>query len=169
MGIFPNPGQDVYFIIAPYFKSVSFRSPLGNNTATIRVENFDPTYRAIYIQNATLNGQPYTKNWITHEFFVNGGELVLNVGSRESTWGTRVEDVPPSLGEYPAFNWNITGLGSLMSIGASSPRAKSKGREGHHVTKGGGETTIVVRRRAVEAGPEIHKYWAAKYFSELDT
>ncbi|KAM7207315.1 Glycosyl hydrolase family 92 domain containing protein [Naviculisporaceae sp. PSN 640] len=52
----------------------------------------------IYIQRAWLNGRPYTKNWITHEFFVKGGLLELEVGEEESDWGTREEDLPPS---YP--------------------------------------------------------------------
>ncbi|KAK4217244.1 glycosyl hydrolase family 92-domain-containing protein [Rhypophila decipiens] len=52
----------------------------------------------IYIQRAWLNGRPYTKNWITHDFFLNGGLLELEVGEEESDWGTREEDLPPS---YP--------------------------------------------------------------------
>jgi putative alpha-1,2-mannosidase len=44
-----------------------------------------------------LDGAPYTKNWIGHEFFVDGGVLELSLGSSESAWGTRYEDLPPSL------------------------------------------------------------------------
>jgi len=28
----------------------------------------------------------------------------VNVGPKESLWGTRIEDLPPSLGDYPPFN-----------------------------------------------------------------
>lgn len=97
MGIFPNAGQNVYLIVPPFFQSVSVTNPLTNNTATITNINFDPTYQNIYIQNATLDGEPYTKNWITHDFFMNGGTLELTLGPMESTWGTGQEDVPPSL------------------------------------------------------------------------
>ncbi|KAF9631034.1 Six-hairpin glycosidase-like protein [Lasiodiplodia theobromae] len=96
MGLFPNPGQNVYLIIPPYFPSVQVRHPLTNRTATIRTENFDSAYVNVFIQNATLNGEPYTKNWIGHEFFTQGGELVLTLGSEESSWGRAVEDRPPS-------------------------------------------------------------------------
>lgn len=96
MGLFPNPGQNVYFIIPPYFPRMQVRHPVTNRTATIRADNFDAAYSNIYIQNATLNGEPYTKNWIGHEFFTQGGELVLTLGSEESQWGTAVEDRPPS-------------------------------------------------------------------------
>ncbi|KOS19829.1 putative glycosidase [Escovopsis weberi] len=100
MGLFPNPGQDVYLIIPPYFESVKYTSPLTGRTSTIRNINFDPTYRNIFIQNATLDGQPYTRNWIDHSFFTEGRELVLTLGPEESAWGTRVEDLPPSLTSY---------------------------------------------------------------------
>ncbi|KAF1952718.1 family 92 glycoside hydrolase [Byssothecium circinans] len=103
MGLFPNPGQNVYLITPPFFESVSIKSPLSGQTATIRNVNFDPTYAAIYIQSATLDGEPYTKNWIDHSFFTEGKELVLTLGRNESSWGTRVEDLPPSLGEYVGF------------------------------------------------------------------
>ena len=52
----------------------------------------------IYIQSATVNGEAYTKNYITHSFFLEGGVLELTLGANESTtWGTGQEDVPPSL------------------------------------------------------------------------
>jgi putative alpha-1,2-mannosidase len=62
VGLFPNPGQDVYLIIPPYFESVSITSQVTGETATIKNVNFDPSYTNIYIQSATLDGQPYTKN-----------------------------------------------------------------------------------------------------------
>jgi len=97
IGLFPNPGQNVYFIIPPFFPSVSITSPVTNKTATIRNVNFDKDYKRIYIQSATLNGAPYTRNWIGHEFFTQGWTLELVLGEKESGWGTRAEDVPPSL------------------------------------------------------------------------
>ncbi|KAI9711856.1 MAG: hypothetical protein M1820_002001 [Bogoriella megaspora] len=97
IGLFPNPGQNVYLISAPFFESVSITYPGTNHTSTIRNTNFDPTYTNVYIQNATLNGKPYTKNWIGHEFFTQGMTLELTLGSNESSWGTADEDLPPSL------------------------------------------------------------------------
>jgi putative alpha-1,2-mannosidase len=99
MGLFPNPGQNVYFITPPFFESVSVTSPLTNKTATIRNENFDKEYKNIYIQSVKLNGQNYTKNWIGHEFFTQGWTLDLVLGEKESAWGTRKEDRPPSMSD----------------------------------------------------------------------
>ncbi|RKF57504.1 putative secreted glycosidase [Erysiphe neolycopersici] len=108
IGLFPNPGQNVYLIIPPFFRSISITSPLTGKTATVKNINFDPEYKNIYIQSATLNGEIYTKNWIDHSFFTEGKELVLTLGSKESSWGTAIKDLPPSLGEYQGFqNFNI--------------------------------------------------------------
>jgi putative alpha-1,2-mannosidase len=104
MGLFPNPGQNVYLITPPFFERVSIKSPLTGKTAVIRNMNFDPSYEAIYIQSATLDGVPYMKNWIDHSFFTEGKELVLTLGRNESAWGARVQDLPPSLSEYVGFN-----------------------------------------------------------------
>ncbi|KJZ77709.1 hypothetical protein HIM_02886 [Hirsutella minnesotensis 3608] len=97
MGLFPNAGQNVYFITSPFFESVNITSPATKKTATIRTVNFDPSYKNIYIQSATLNGKPYTKNWIDHTFFTDGKELVLTLGNNESAWGTALQDLPFSL------------------------------------------------------------------------
>jgi putative alpha-1,2-mannosidase len=44
---------------------------------------FDPSYENIYVQNATLNGQPYTRNWIGHEFSTDGKVLELHLVDAE--------------------------------------------------------------------------------------
>ncbi|KAE8353870.1 glycosyl hydrolase family 92-domain-containing protein [Aspergillus coremiiformis] len=97
MGLFPNPGQDVYLIIAPFFEAVHITHPTTNKTATIRNINFDHTYKNIYIQKATLNGRRYTKSWISHDFFTQGMTLELTLGDTESDWGRHERDLPPSL------------------------------------------------------------------------
>ncbi|KAK4199984.1 family 92 putative glycoside hydrolase [Triangularia verruculosa] len=103
MGLFPNPGQNVYLITPPFFEEVNITSPATGKVARVRNVGFDAGYKNVYIQSATLDGKAYTKNWIDHSFFAEGKELVLVLGERESTWGTRVEDLPPSMGEYVGF------------------------------------------------------------------
>jgi putative alpha-1,2-mannosidase len=97
MGLFPNPGQNVYLISSPFFESLTITNQLTNKTATIRAVNFDEQEKNIYIQKALLNGKLYTKNWIGHEFFAQGWTLELVLGDTESAWGTGVQDRPPSL------------------------------------------------------------------------
>lgn len=100
MGLWPVPGQDVYLITPPYFKEVSITNPITGKVSTIRNVNFDSSYKSIYIQSAKLNGKPWSKNWLTHDFFIEGGVLELELGEKESQWGTHVDDLPPSLSDY---------------------------------------------------------------------
>lgn len=128
MGLFPNPGQNVYLITPPYFESVQIQSPVTGKTAKIRNVNFDPTYKNIYIQSATLDGKPYTKNWIDHSFFTEGKELVLTLGAKESKWGTSVNDLPPSLGHYVGFSNSTVGINGTLPANSTynTPSARYK-------------------------------------------
>lgn len=97
MGLYPVHGQDIYLITPPFFEEVSIRNAVTGKTATIRNKNFDPTHKNIYIQSAKWDGKIYEKNYIKHDFFAKGGVLELELGEKESVWGTRVKDLPPSL------------------------------------------------------------------------
>ncbi|KAF7533816.1 hypothetical protein G7054_g6768 [Neopestalotiopsis clavispora] len=99
LGLFPIAGQNVYLISAPFFEEVSIKNGLTGNTATIKTVGFDPSYVDIYIQSVTVNGEVWTKNWIGHELFTQGWTLEITLGSKESDWGTKIEDRPPSLGD----------------------------------------------------------------------
>lgn len=97
-GLFPVAGQNVYLITPPFFQEVSVLNRLTKKTATIRITNFDPKYGSLFIQSAAVNGKPWTKSWIGHEFFTEGWTLELELGPAESAWGTKREDRPPSWG-----------------------------------------------------------------------
>ena len=96
MGLFPVAGQNVYLISPPFFEEISIRSPQTGKTATVRNIGFDPSYKKVYVQKATVNGKPWTKSWIGHEFFTEGWMLELTLGTKESDWGTKPGDRPPS-------------------------------------------------------------------------
>jgi len=100
MGFFPVAGQSVYLLSPPFFPEVRIRSRNGgaNRPAVIKKTYLPGQADGIYIQSARLNGRPYARNWISHDFFMEGGVLELVVGREEGSWGTREEDVPPS---YP--------------------------------------------------------------------
>ncbi|KAF9885340.1 hypothetical protein FE257_012957 [Aspergillus nanangensis] len=100
MGLWPVHGQNVYLITPPFFKEVSIRNSATGNVATVRNINFDPSYKSIYIQSVKRDGTEWTQNWIGHDFFTNGGLLELELGSTESTWGSRIEYLPPSMSKY---------------------------------------------------------------------
>ncbi|KAK4249584.1 glycoside hydrolase [Corynascus novoguineensis] len=96
MGFFPVAGQDVYLLSTPFFPEVRIRARTEGKWSVIKVWGFDPEGKKKYIQRAKLNGRMYTKNWITHDFFLKGGTLELWVGEEEGTWGTKEADLPPS-------------------------------------------------------------------------
>ena len=97
IGLFPVAGQNVYLINPPFFQQIAVTSPATGKTATIKiVEGFDASYANLFIQSVNVNGQPWTKSWIGHEFFTEGWTLELVLGPEESGWGNKAEDRPPS-------------------------------------------------------------------------
>ncbi|KAF2137511.1 glycoside hydrolase family 92 protein [Aplosporella prunicola CBS 121167] len=97
LGLFPVAGQDVYLVSAPFFREASITNPLTNRTATIRARNWDPKSKARFVVEASLNGEPWSANWISHRFFAEGGVLELVLGETKGSWGTQEADLPPSL------------------------------------------------------------------------
>ena len=68
---------------------------------TIKTENNSADN--IYVQSATLNGQPMDRPWIKHEELISGGNLSLIMGSAPSSWGSDPSNRPPSTsrGDFP--------------------------------------------------------------------
>lgn len=96
LGFYPVAGQDTYLLNRPYFPKITIHNEVTGASATILATNFGGGNN--YIQSATLNGKAYTKNWISHDLFLNGGTLELVMGpGKDSTWGTGKDDLPPSL------------------------------------------------------------------------
>ncbi|KAK7516426.1 alpha-1,2-mannosidase, putative subfamily [Phyllosticta citriasiana] len=120
LGFFPVAGQDVYLIIPPFFPEINVTSPVTGRVATVRNIGFDPSYRARYIQRARLDGQEYTRNWIGHRFFLEGGVLELELGESESGWGTRPEDLPPSASTSFGSSGSSSGGGGGASLKRSA-------------------------------------------------
>ncbi len=95
MGLYPNAGQSYYLINAPYFKKITIHQENGNDFI-IQAPNLSSQNK--YIQSAELNGIDYPKAWIEHKDIVNGGTLILKMGSTPSEkWGTKI--LPPSLSD----------------------------------------------------------------------
>lgn len=96
MGFYPVcPGTPYYLLASPSFSSVTL-CPEGGTSFTIRTKGGGGPN--IYIQRATLNGRPYTKNYLDHTDIVKGGILEVEMGpvpNRE--WGSLPEDCPPDV------------------------------------------------------------------------
>jgi putative alpha-1,2-mannosidase len=87
LGFYPvNPGQPIYALGSPLFRQAVIHLENGRSF-TVEAVRRAPT--DIYVQSATLNGQPLDRAWITHEEIVNGGALQFRLGPRPNeSWGT---------------------------------------------------------------------------------
>jgi predicted alpha-1,2-mannosidase len=89
------PGTDQYVIGSPLFKKITITLENGKK---FTVEANNNSSRNVYIQSASLNGKPYTHNWISHADLMNGGVLHFEMGDKPAlNRGLAEEDKPFSL------------------------------------------------------------------------
>jgi predicted alpha-1,2-mannosidase len=95
-GLYPVcPGSTEYVLGSPVLEEVKFKLENGKQFA-MRAQGVSE--QAPYIQSATLNGQPFTRTYLTHADIQRGGTLVLRMGSQPNKkWGARPQDAPSSL------------------------------------------------------------------------
>lgn len=84
------PGDSRYEICTPLFDKVTFTIPptpaVKGGTFQIIAKNNSP--ENVYIQSATLNGQPLNRCWLSHAQIVAGGTLELTLGPKPNrAWG----------------------------------------------------------------------------------
>lgn len=80
------PGKPVYSIGRPLFDEVTINLSDGKKF-TIRANNNSAENK--YIQVATLNGEPLTEPFFTHDDIVAGGTLEFDMGDAPSKWGIK--------------------------------------------------------------------------------
>jgi predicted alpha-1,2-mannosidase len=79
MGFYPvKPGIPMYTITSPLFTKVTIDLPNGK-TFTLIANRSSKTHK--YIQSAKMNGKQLDKLWFSHTDLVNGGTLVLEMGT----------------------------------------------------------------------------------------
>ena len=77
MGFYPvDPVSGNYVFGAPQMPQITLKLANGN-TFTVIAEGISAENK--YVESITLNGEPYTKNYITHEDILNGGTLVFKM------------------------------------------------------------------------------------------
>lgn len=97
LGLYPITTTTTFLIASPWLPSVTIKpQTLTNSTRATTIETTGGDVPgAIYIQSVTLNGQPWTKNWITwDDLFANGGKLSMVMGTEPKRWDTG--PLPPS-------------------------------------------------------------------------
>lgn len=95
LGFYPVcPGTDQYVLGAPLFKKATIHFENGKSIVINAPQNSDTNY---YIQDMKVNGQEYTKNYITHATLQNGGTIDYVMGDKPNmNRGIAPEDAPYS-------------------------------------------------------------------------
>ncbi|EPQ50744.1 hypothetical protein GLOTRDRAFT_81814 [Gloeophyllum trabeum ATCC 11539] len=118
-GMYPLPATRQFLLSSPYFPQISFYNPIFNTTTTIKAIGFEGnpangTEGKIFVQNVTINGQPWHSNcYIDWDAFEQGAVIELQLTDNANvTCGTDSSALPPSLstGGYGEYNYDL-GMG----------------------------------------------------------
>ena len=122
MGIYAVcPGTDQYVLGSPVFNKVTLT--LENGRQFI-IEAANNSKTNVYIQSATLNGKPYTHNWITYQDIVSGGILHLDMSAQPNEHrGIAPEDKPFSVSTSQAAAEVGAAVVGGTAVAVASPAA----------------------------------------------
>ncbi len=94
LGFYPvNPANGAYVFGSPIVNKATI-AVQGNKQFSINVINNAPQNK--YIQKIILNGKPYTKSFIIHKDIMKGGNMIIYMGAKPSTFGNNKTDRPIS-------------------------------------------------------------------------
>lgn len=84
MGLFPNAGQDIYYLTGALCNKATLS--LANGKQLI-IEAENASKANLYVQSCTLNGKAWNKAWIRHKDISNGAVIKFVMGPKPSIWG----------------------------------------------------------------------------------
>ena len=95
MGFYPVcPGAGEYVLGAPYFDEMTLHLENGHNVSIKANGNTDDN---CYVNSLTLNGKPYSKNYIKRSDLMQGAQFVYNMSAKPNySRGTAESDAPYS-------------------------------------------------------------------------
>ena len=93
MGFYPvTPATTQYVIGSPLFDRVTLALQDGKEFV---IETTDNQPENVYIESATLNGEPYNRSWIDHHDIQKGGKLTFKMSNQPNTSRAVDEDAVP--------------------------------------------------------------------------
>jgi predicted alpha-1,2-mannosidase len=123
MGFYPvSMGRPEYAVGAPFFTKMTVHLENGANLV-INAPGVSDTNR--YIQSVTLNGQPYTRNYLPHSALANGATLNFTMGASSTSWGSGSSDLPASLTSGTAAPQPLADTAKGGTVTASADNAAS--------------------------------------------
>ena len=96
MGFYPvTPASDQYVLGAPLFKKLTIKLENGR-VITINAPKNSAANK--YVTSLTVNGKPYSFNWLSHKSLLNGAVLNFDMSATPNKQrGTKAADVPYSM------------------------------------------------------------------------
>lgn len=83
IGLFPNAGQDFYYLLPPAFDRVDLTMENGKK---ICVSAQRTSHNARYIASVKLNGAPFNRSWISHDDLSQGAHLEFELTDDPTVW-----------------------------------------------------------------------------------
>lgn len=92
-----SPVDGIYVIGSPLFDEATIQlDPRYYRGGKFTVKARNNSAKNLYVQSATLNGQPLNRAWLRHSEVVAGGTLELVVGPQPNeSWGSAPSEPPP--------------------------------------------------------------------------
>ncbi len=94
IGLFPNAGQDFYYLNGPAFDKITVRRPGG---APLEISR---TGAGIYVASVKLNGKTLDRSWIQHAELNGAAKLDFTMSETPTKWA-QTGEAPPSLPAAP--------------------------------------------------------------------
>lgn len=87
LGLYPLTGQTTFLIGSPWFSNLVIR--LGSSGKTLEMNATGGSADAFHVQSLKINGQLWTKSWVSWEdVFERGGTMEFVLGKEPVMWAT---------------------------------------------------------------------------------
>lgn len=83
LGLFPNAGQDFYYLLPPAFDNSEMTMENGKK---IVIKSSKKTPNAKYISSVVLNGKNLNRSWISHDELANGAVIEFELSENPNEW-----------------------------------------------------------------------------------
>jgi putative alpha-1,2-mannosidase len=94
LGLYPMVAQTTFLIGSPWFANTTISLEGGKSLTVTTVNGSDSSF---YVQSLQVNGQPWTKPWLTwNDIFANGGTMDFVMGPNPANWATGAPPLSPA-------------------------------------------------------------------------
>lgn len=83
IGLFPNAGQDFYYLLPPAFEEVCLRMENGNE---LIIKASAATGKPQYISSVKLNGTELRRSWVSHAELASGAVIEFELSENPEDW-----------------------------------------------------------------------------------